>query len=403
MHTEELTGKIGLMKGWIILEELMQVFIILTNIWWMKIVAAVFIFLFFLFLRRVFTRYFFKLLLKLAHKSATDIDTNFLLAFEGPLGMLFIILSIYFALTILPLTSYQNYLLLKFLRVALIVLVTWGLYNLSGTILHEGTAQKLGLQVDRILIPFLSKVLKVVIIALALSVIAQEWGYEVSGLIAGLGLGGLAVALAAQDALSNIFGGIIIITDKPFTIGDWISTPSVEGTVEDITFRSTKIRGFAHSLVSVPNAKLADEPITNWTRMGKRRINFYLGVTYTTPPAKLKKCVQLIRELLENHPGVHQETIFVHFERFNESSLDIFLYFFTITTNWGEFLKIKEEINFSIMEILEREGVSVAFPSRSLYLETPLELNRTKNGENSAVHQSGDVRQLGDNIENGRL
>ncbi|NLX92077.1 MAG: mechanosensitive ion channel family protein [Firmicutes bacterium] len=346
-----------------------------TSAQWVDVTAAVLVFLSFLFLRKIFTLYIFKIILKLAHRSSTDLDDIFLLAFEAPLRSLFIILGLYFAFTILPLTPVQNILLLKILRVALILLVTWGLYNLAGTSLSEATATKLNFKIDRILVPFFNKVIKVVIIALALSIIAQELGYEISGLIAGLGLGGLAVALAAQDAIANIFGGIVIITDKPFTIGDWIATPSVEGTVEDITFRSTKIRAFAQALVSVPNKKLADEPITNWTRMGKRRIDFYLGVAYTTPVAKLKKCVQLIRELLESHPGVHKETIFVYFNRFGESSLDIFLYFFTVTTNWGEYLKIREEINFKILEILENEGVSIALPSRRLFMETPPPLN----------------------------
>jgi MscS family membrane protein len=103
--------------------------------------------------------------------------------------------------------------------------------------------------------------------------------------------------------------------------------------------------------------------------MGKRRITFNLGVTYTTPIDKIKICVERIRMMLENHTDLHQETIFVRFDKFSESSLDIFLYFFTNTTKWSEYLKVKEDVNFKIMEILEQEGVSVAFPSRSIYLE----------------------------------
>ena len=99
--------------------------------------------------------------------------------------------------------------------------------------------------------------------------VAQEWDYRIDGFIAGLGLGGLAFSLAAKDTLSNVFGGLVVILDKPFSIGDWIKTPSVEGTVEDISFRSTKVRTFAQALVTVPNATLANEPVTNWTRMGK--------------------------------------------------------------------------------------------------------------------------------------
>ncbi|MFA1822484.1 mechanosensitive ion channel family protein [Virgibacillus oceani] len=119
-----------------------------------------------------------------------------------------------------------------------------------------------------------SRTLRIVIIAISFSIIAQEFGYDVNGFVAGLGIGGLAFALAAKDALANMFGGIIIITKKPFTIGDWVLTPSVEGTVEDISFRSTKVRTFAQALVTVPNATLSNEPITNWSKMGKRQITF---------------------------------------------------------------------------------------------------------------------------------
>lgn len=237
----------------------------------------------------------------------------------------------------------------------------------------DAVSKKLNWDIDRILIPFLSKSIRFVVVAIAISVVAQEWGYEIGGLVAGLGLGGLAFALAARDAVANIFGGIVIITEKPFSIGDWIETPSVEGTVEDITFRSTRVRTFAQALVTMPNSTLANEPITNWTRMGKRRITFHLGVTYSTPRHKLETSVRRIRNMLEQHPEIDQETLFVHFDKFAGSSLDIFLYFFTKTTDWGKWLEVKEDCNLKIMEILEEEGVSIAFPSTSVYFETPLE------------------------------
>ena len=126
-------------------------------------------------------------------------------------------------------------------------------------------------------IPLLSKALRFVIIAIAITVILQEFDYEVSGFVAGLGLGGLAISLAAKEALANMLGGIVIITEKPFVIGDWIFTPSIEGTVVEITFRSTKVRTFADALVTMPNDTLVNEPITNWSRMEKRRHTFNLG------------------------------------------------------------------------------------------------------------------------------
>ncbi|MGI6097247.1 MAG: mechanosensitive ion channel family protein [Dethiobacteria bacterium] len=344
----------------------------------LKAGIAPLIFLAFLLLRRIFARFVFKTLLKIARGTKTDLDTNILLAFERPLQTFFIVIGIYFALLYLPLTPAQDAAALTLMRTSLIILLAWGFYNFSGTssVLFSELEKKLHIELDSILISFASKILKFIIVFLAFGMIADEWGYPIGGFIAGLGIGGLAFALAAQDTIANIFGGIVIILDKPFSIGDWIYSGDVEGTVEDISFRSTKIRTFAQAVVTVPNSKLANQPITNWTRMGKRRISFSLKISYKTPLEKLKKCVQEIRRMIETHPDIHKETIFVRFNEFADSSLDIFLYFFTKTTKWGEFLRTKEEINYKIMEILEREGVSVAFPSRSIYFETPCKLQQ---------------------------
>jgi MscS family membrane protein len=353
----------------------------LETLGWDIAVAAA-IFLAFLLLRKLFTRFVFKIILRLASKTKTEVDDHILRAFESPFRALVVIVGIYASLAYLPLTAHQDLLLVKFLRLGLIVLTTWGLYNLADNYSFETIGRKFAF--DRTLTSFLAKILRFVIIALAVSVIVQELGYNINGLIAGLGLGGLAFALAAKDTLANIFGGVIIIVDKPFSVGDWIYTPSVEGTVEEVSLRSTKVRTFANALVTVPNSELVNQPITNWSRMKKRRITFHLGVTYTTPQDKLKKCVQTIRSMLETHPDIHQETIFVRFDRFGDSSLDIFLYFFTNTTVWSEYLAVKEEINFKILEILEREGVSVAFPSRSIYFETPLQYDSGHRNDTSS-------------------
>ncbi|NMB40783.1 MAG: mechanosensitive ion channel family protein [Firmicutes bacterium] len=336
-----------------------------------EIYVAVIILALFLAARKIFIKYIFSAFIKLSRKTKTDFDTNLLEALEHPLGVFVVILGAYFSLRYLPLTAYQDMLVLKTFRAIVIVFVAWCLYNIAGSFLFTKLARKLEIEVDEILIPFLIKVVRVIIIVLAISIIADEWGYNVSGFVAGLGLGGLAIALAAKDALGNIFGGIVIITDKPFSIGDWIFTPSVEGTVEDISFRSTKVRTFAQALVTVPNSTLANEPITNWTRMGKRRVSFHLGVANTTPGEKLRKCVHKIKVMLESHPGIHKDTIFARFEKFEENSLEIMLYFFTVTTIWGEFLEVKEDVNFKIMEILENEGVALALPRISVRMETP--------------------------------
>ena len=190
------------------------------------------------------------------------------------------------------------------------------------------------------MIPFLSKILRVIIVVIAISVVAQEFDYNVSSFVAGLGIGGLAISLAAKDALANFFGGFVIITEKPFSIGDWIKTSTVEGTVEEITFRSTRVRTFADAVVTVPNATLANDSITNWSKMGKRQIQFHVKRYILILQEKtLENVVQDLRELLVNHQDVHNDTILVSFDQYKENGYGIFIYFFTNTTVWGEFLK----------------------------------------------------------------
>jgi MscS family membrane protein len=324
----------------------------------------------FILFRKLFTKYVFQLILKLSRKTPTDFFTQICLSFERPLGWGFIILGLYLAMDYFPFIEQHNALFLKFLRSMVIVLITWGLFNLSSpsTGILVSVNQKMNNKIDLILLPFISRTVRVILIAISISIIGQEFDYDVNGLVAGLGLGGLAFALAAKEAVGNLIGGIVIVTEKPFSIGEWILTPSVEGTVEDINFRSTKIRTFSQALVTVPNSTLANEPITNWSRMGKRRITFHLGLNYQTSKEQIKRVVQRIEQMLRTHEEIHPDTIMVAFDQYNDSSLDILLYFFTNTTVWAEHVKIKHEINIEIMGILEEEGVEVAFPSRTIYV-----------------------------------
>ncbi len=338
------------------------------------ILIALAVFLFFLLARNWMVRFFFKLFSNITGSNMVELDNEVKSSFYGPLKTLLLLLGLFLALTFLPLNEEAREIITQLFRVSVILLIAQGAYNLLNpdSFIFREMEEKFNLQDDKILLAFLSKLVRFVMVALVISIIAEEFDYNVGQFVAGLGIGGLAVAFAAKDTISNFFGGLVIIIDKPFNVGDWIYTPSVEGTVEDVNIRNTKIRTFAKGLVTVPNAALAQEPVTNWSEMGKRRITFHLGVTYATPREKLQKCVEEIRRLLDNHPEVHQETKMVYFEHFSESSLDIFLYFFTIPTDWDEHLRVREDINFKIMQILENEGVSVAFPSRSIYFENSI-------------------------------
>ncbi|MCY6372717.1 mechanosensitive ion channel family protein [Clostridium ganghwense] len=336
------------------------------------------VFFIFILLRKLFTKYILRVLLKFTGKTKTNLDKKIIEAFQEPIRSFFIVIGAYFALLFFGgafgVNLYKSQNLTNLFKTATVTLIAWGCYNLTKehSILYAELSHKFSIKLDKIVFPFLSKILRFIIIALALSIILEIWGYNINGFIAGLGIGGFAFAFAAKDVLGNIFGGFVIILDKPFSIGDYIKTPNVEGIVEDITFRSTKIRTLDKALVTEPNSTLANAPIINWTRRNMRRINFTLGVTYDTSKEQLKNCINRIREMLIKDPEISNETILVNFDNFGDSSLDIFIYCFTNTTDWAKYLQIKENVNFKIMDILESEGVSAAFPSTSVYFETPL-------------------------------
>ena len=327
------------------------------------------ILLLFFLLRKIFTKYLFNLILKLTHKPKTDFFNQVAVAFEKPARWFFAILGIYLAIIYSPFFDAHMAIVHKLYRVSLVILVVIGLYNVtaSSSVLFHKINKRLELDMDDILAPFLSKILRFVIVALGISMIAGEFHYDVNGFVAGLGLGGFAFALAAKDTVGNFFGGIVIIMEKPFTIGDFIETKIVIGTVEDITFRSTKVRTAGEALVTVPNSVLANEAIMNWTKMRKRQITFSLHIDPSTPREKVERCVQRFREMLQTHEGVHPDVIMVNLDVLQDTYLSIFFNFYTNTTVWAENLDIRQDINYRIIDIMNEEQIEFVSPGHSLF------------------------------------
>ncbi len=330
---------------------------------------ALFIFFVFLVLRKVFTLVVLQTFKRLVKKTKTDIDDKILQIFLKPVRFLFIVFGLWFALTILGIKTEATQHIVKTLFTFTFF---WVLYN--SIHVFEKSIFKLtgsfGAAVSKEIGNFIIKSIKIFIVILGGVAILQEWGINVTAFIASLGLGGLAFALAAKDTAANLFGGLTIIADKALRIGDWVKIGSVEGIVEDIGIRTTKIRSFEKSLLTVPNSYIANNPIENFSKRNVRRIKMVIGITYDTPREKVIAIVNDIRDMLKNHPGIAKDqTLLVFFDEFGDSSLNIFIYTFTNTAVWSEYLAIKEDVNLKIMEIVEKHGSSFAFPSQSVYIE----------------------------------
>ncbi|MBD3335682.1 MAG: mechanosensitive ion channel [Candidatus Eisenbacteria bacterium] len=326
-------------------------------------------------LRRLFATFLLRLMARLAARTRSDLDDQILSAVGRPLEFLILIAGIGLALWTLGLPT-EPYDLQEaasvVVKVLLTIDLTWLIFRLIDTfaLFFGRSAAQTATRMDDQLIPLFRKSLKVFVGILAFVMLVQNMGYSVSGLLAGLRIGGLAVGLAAKDTLANVFGSVAILIDKPFRVDDWIAGEGFEGVVEDIGFRSTRIRTFAKTQVSIPNQQLANMTVNNFSAMPRRRIKFTVGVTYKTTADQMEGAVEGIRRIIREMPALHDDFFLVNFTDFGGSSLDILVYCFTKTTQWADHLNARQELLVRIMRMLTEQGLEVAFPTRSIYIES---------------------------------
>ncbi len=358
---EELAGSLGRLQEYLNY--------VIFGIPLYRLAFALLVFFLFLFLRKLFVLILLRSVRRLTRRTATEIDDVVLKVTSKPVSFLIVVGGVFLSLRILGL---ENEVVARILKTLVVFVISWTAYNLVVALEEQfyRFAQKFGRDFAKEVGGFLVKISKAFVIVIGAVAILQEWGINVSALLASLGLGGLAFALAAKDTAANLFGGLTILADKSMKVGDWVKIGNVEGIVEDIGLRTTKIRSFEKSLYTVPNQALASQPLENFSRRNVRRIKMTIGVTYSTTREQMVRILEEIREMLRNHPRIAKDQLLmVYFTEFGDSSLNIFIYCFTDTANWAEYLSIREDVNLRIMEIVERNGSSFAFPSRSVYVE----------------------------------
>lgn len=291
-------------------------------------------------------------------------------AIVPPLRVLPIIIGIYVSLHILSLSGKASVVAGELLKTLIIAAIFWALARLSGN--SSLIWDRLNLTLERSTRRWLGYTLQILVLLCGAAIILEIWNVPVAPLIGSLGVFGIAVGLAAKDLFSNLISGVLIMTEKRFSAGEWIKVDGVvEGTVEQIDFRSTKIRRFDLSPVYVPNSLLADNAMTNFSRMTYRRINWMIGLEYGTPPEKLEEIRDRVGVWLQSDERICQPpeaSLFVRVDSFGDSSINLMIYCFTKTTIWADWLKIKEDFALAMIPIVKRAGSGFAFPSRSIFL-----------------------------------
>ncbi|MEM6627836.1 MAG: mechanosensitive ion channel family protein, partial [Pseudomonadota bacterium] len=337
-----------------------------------EVITAILVVLLAIIIRGVFARTVVRAVSRAASGTVSQVDDALITTISAPLKMVPIILGVYIATELIHLSGDAEFVAEKVLQSLVAFSIFWTLNRAVGafSFLFTGLRDALTPAV----VDWLVKALQVFFIIVGGAAILEIWGIQVGPILAGLGIFGVAVALGAQDLFKNLISGILILIEKRFQPGEWILVDGVvEGTVEQINFRSTRVRRFDKAPVYVPNAKFSDNAVTNFSRMTHRRIKWLVGVEYRTTTEQLRYIRDEIEAYLwtnDNFAKPPEATLFVHVDRFNDSSIDFLIYCFTKTTNWTEWLEHKEAFAFKIKEIVAAAGSDFAFPSRSVYMQS---------------------------------
>ena len=335
------------------------------------IIVSLVIFLLFYLLRRLIARFILNRLSRIVSKTSNQIDDAVIEVLDGPLKFLPVVLGFFIASSYLDVSDNNQDFLDLLNRSLITIFIFWLLHQLI--IPFSFVIKNFESKISKPLVDWTLKGLKILVIVLGAVAILELWGIRVGPVIAGLGLFGVAVALGAQDLFKNLISGIMILMEKRFTVGDVILVSGeVEGVVEQIGFRSTLVRRFDSTPVMVPNYKFAEQSVTNYTRRHHRRIRWLIGLEYRTSIDQLKNIREEINNLIEkddNFAKNQNASFYVRIDSFSDSSIDMLVQTFTVTNEWAEFLKIKENLAVKIIEIVENNEAGFAFPSQSLYVE----------------------------------
>ena len=320
--------------------------------------------------------YFLRHIEKIATRTATVWDDALIKAARKPLTLILWVTGASYAIQIVhthlgtPVSDF----VLPTRDTLVIVALAWFLLRLMRHASHNVLARSAasGTGMDYTTVDALSKLGRFSVVIIAVLVILQTLGFSVSGVLAFGGIGGIAVGFAAKDMLANFFGGLTIYLDRPFTVGEWIRSPDkqIEGTVEYIGWRHTRVRAFNKNPIYVPNALFTTIVVENPTRMTNRRIKETIGIRYADL-GKLAAIVADVKAMLQAHPAIDTDaTLIVNFNQFAASSLDFFIYTFTKTVEWAHYHEVKQDVLLKIAAIIQAHGAEIAFPTRTVHLES---------------------------------
>ena len=317
---------------------------------------------------------------RLGRSERVPVNETGIVRFARPLGLL---ITSWFFVTFLPALNLgeEHPAIERVLDITVSIVVSiagvWAAVRLVDVIADflRAKAQRTENTFDDMLVPLLRRTLKIFVVLVGIVYLVSKLTDDVWKVLAGLSLGTIAVGLAARDSIENLFGTFTVLLDKPFELGDWITVGNVDGTVEKVGVRSTRIRTFANSVISVPNRDFIRATVNNWGARRYRRIRTMLSLTYDTPPEKIEAFCEGVREIVRVHPYTRKDYYHVYLNQFSDSSLDVLLYCFLEVPDWSMELRERHRLFADVLRLAERLNVGFAFPTRSLHMVKPEDLD----------------------------
>lgn len=287
----------------------------------------------------------------------------------GPLKLMYVFVGVYLAVKILPISGAIVVIMKSLLRISIILFITQIINTtliVKDSIIFKKSQKRL---VDETVNEFICKILRIFVWFIAFYIIFIELGWDLSGLITGLGLGTVIISLAAQDTVKSLLSGFTILSDKPFTIGDWIEVGNYAGTVIDITFRSTRIKAKNNTIITIPNSTITTEYVINWSKLKARRFDCNLTLDMSVSTEKIKKVIKELKTIMCAKDYVKEDTVYVGFNGISAYSHDIKIFAYLKETNYEKYLKLEEDLNCEFLKVLEKEQVELAYPTETVHVK----------------------------------
>ncbi|MFT7670877.1 MAG: MscS family membrane protein [Planctomycetota bacterium] len=307
---------------------------------------------------------------RVARSERIVFDKSVLVGFERPFGLFVMAWIIFLMLPALHLEVLYFGIVRLAIALFLAVVGVWSAYRLVdvGAGVLAAKAKRTSNRFDDMLVPLVRRMAKIFLTFIGIVFVASYVSEDLYGIVAGLSIGSLAIGFAAKDSIENLFGTVTVLLDQPFQLGDWITVGEIDGTVEEVGFRSTKVRTFYNSIISVPNSNFISAHIDNWGSRRYRRIKTTVGLAYDTPPLKIESFCEALRELVRTHPYTRKDYYHIYLNNFGPSSLDILVYCFVETPDWSTELREKHRLYLDILRVADGLGIEIAFPTQTLHI-----------------------------------